>query len=86
LENPEEIDKLRDIPKLNQEDTNNKQIKNNEIEETPRWRLEGGRKRASYSEILERRWRHTLQAKPPRRGKSLTPPHLQPAKRISTSR
>jgi hypothetical protein len=29
----------------------------------PRWRLEvGSRKRASYSEILERRWRHTLQA------------------------
>jgi hypothetical protein len=28
--------------------------------EIPRWRLEGGsRKRASYSEILERRWRHT---------------------------
>jgi hypothetical protein len=27
------------------------------------WRLEGGsRKRASYSEILERHWRHTLQA------------------------
>jgi hypothetical protein len=25
----------------------------------PRWRLEGGRrKRASYSEILERHWRH----------------------------
>jgi hypothetical protein len=29
----------------------------------PRWRLEvGSRKRASYSVILERRWRHTLQA------------------------
>jgi hypothetical protein len=29
----------------------------------PRWRLEvGSRKRTSYSEILERRWRHTLQA------------------------
>jgi exonuclease III len=29
----------------------------------PRWQLDGGsRKRASYSEILERRWRHTLQA------------------------
>jgi hypothetical protein len=28
-----------------------------------RWRLEvGSRKRPSYSEILERRWRHTLQA------------------------
>jgi hypothetical protein len=52
--------------------------------EIPRWRLEGGsRKRASYSEILERPWRHTLQAKPPRRGKTLTPPHLQPAQRIS---
>jgi hypothetical protein len=33
------------------------------IVEIPRWWLEGGsRKRASYSEILERRWRHTLQA------------------------
>jgi hypothetical protein len=43
----------------------------------PRWWLEGGsRKCASYSEILERRWRHTLQAKTPRRGKTLTPPHL----------
>jgi hypothetical protein len=32
-------------------------------ERIPRWRLEvGSRKRASYSEILERRWRHTLQA------------------------
>jgi hypothetical protein len=52
----------------------------------PRWRLEGGsRKRASYSEILERRWSHTLQAKPLRRGKTLTPTHLQPAERISTS-
>jgi hypothetical protein len=30
----------------------------------PRWQLEGGsRKHASYSEILERHWRHTLQAK-----------------------
>jgi hypothetical protein len=29
----------------------------------PRWRLEvGSRKRSSYSEILERLWRHTLQA------------------------
>jgi hypothetical protein len=29
----------------------------------PRWQLEGGgRKRASYSEILERCWRHNLQA------------------------
>jgi hypothetical protein len=28
-----------------------------------RWQVEGGsRKRASYSEILERCWRHTLQA------------------------
>jgi hypothetical protein len=31
--------------------------------EIPRWQLEGGsRKRASYSEIMERRWRHILQA------------------------
>jgi hypothetical protein len=31
--------------------------------EIPRWWLEGGsRKRTSYSEILERHWRHTLQA------------------------
>jgi hypothetical protein len=42
-------------------------------------------KRASYSEILERHWTHTLQAKPLRRGKTLTPPHIQPAQRISTS-
>jgi hypothetical protein len=56
------------------------------IKGIPRWWLEGGsRKRASYSEILERCWRHTLQAKPPRRGKTLTPPHLQPAQSISTS-
>jgi hypothetical protein len=35
----------------------------NNVQEIPRWRLEvGSRKRASYSEILERRWRHTLQA------------------------
>jgi hypothetical protein len=35
----------------------------NRHREIPRWRLEGGsRKQASYSEILERRWRHTLQA------------------------
>jgi hypothetical protein len=52
----------------------------------PRWWLEGGsRKWVSYSEILERHRRHTLQAKSPRRGKTLTPPHLQPAQRISTS-
>jgi hypothetical protein len=52
----------------------------------PRWQLEGGsRKHASYSEILERHWRNTLQAKPLRRGKTLTPPHLQLAQRISTS-
>jgi hypothetical protein len=51
-----------------------------------RWQLEGGsKKRASYSEILERRWRHTLQAKLLRRGKTLTPPPLQPAQSISTS-
>jgi hypothetical protein len=43
----------------------------------PRWWLEGGnRKHASYSEILDRCWRHTLQAKPPRRDKTLIPPHL----------
>jgi hypothetical protein len=41
------------------------------VEGIRRWRLEGGsRKRASYSEILERHWRHTLQAKPPRGGKT----------------
>jgi hypothetical protein len=50
----------------------------------PRWQLEGGsRKHGSYSEILEKCWRHTLQARPPRRGKTLTPPHLQPAQSIS---
>jgi hypothetical protein len=53
----------------------------------PRWWPEGGsRKCASNSELLERHWRHTLQAKPLRRGKTLTPPHLQLAQRISTSR
>jgi hypothetical protein len=53
--------------------------------EIPRWRLEGGsRKHASCSEILEKRWRHTLQARPPTRDKTLTPPHLQPAQNIST--
>jgi hypothetical protein len=58
-----------------------------EVGEILRWQIEGGsRKRASYSEILERRWRHTLQAKPPRRSKALTPPHLQQAQSISTSR
>jgi hypothetical protein len=52
----------------------------------PRWQLEGrSRKHASYSEILERCGRHTLQAKPPIRGKTLTLPHLQLAQRISTS-
>jgi hypothetical protein len=53
---------------------------------TPRWQLEGGSRKFSYSEILERHWKHTLQAKSPRRGKTLTPPHLQPARRLSTSR
>jgi hypothetical protein len=54
--------------------------------EIPRQRIEGGsRKHASYSEILERCWRHTLQAKPTRRGKTLTPSHLQPVQSISTS-
>jgi hypothetical protein len=53
----------------------------------PRWQLEGGsRKHTSYSEILEKHWRHNLQARPRRRGKTLTPPHLQLAQRISTSR
>jgi hypothetical protein len=48
--------------------------------------LEGGsRKRAFYSEILEKRWRHKWQARPQRRGKILTLPHLQPEQRISTS-
>jgi hypothetical protein len=33
------------------------------LEGIPRWQLEGGnRKPASYSEILERSWRHTLQS------------------------
>jgi hypothetical protein len=67
--------------------TNNEWIKKMWDRRIPRWQLEGGsRKHASYSEILEKRWRHTLQARPPRRGKTLTPPHLQPAQRISTSR
>jgi hypothetical protein len=62
-----------DHPKLNQEDINhlNRSITQNEIEAAikslprgiPRWWLEeGSRKRDSYSEILERCWRHTLQA------------------------
>jgi hypothetical protein len=38
-------------------------IKNTNKRRIPRWQLEvGSRKRPSYSEILERRWRHTLQA------------------------
>jgi hypothetical protein len=51
----------------------NRYIISNEIEavikkspnrEIPRWQLEGrSRKRTSYSEILERHWRHILQAK-----------------------
>jgi transglutaminase/protease-like cytokinesis protein 3 len=62
------------------------EVDKNENMENPIWRLEGGnRKRASYSAILEKRWRHTLQASPPRRGKTLTPPHLQTAQRTSTS-
>jgi hypothetical protein len=49
-----------------------------------RWQLEGGsRKRGSSSKILERRWRYTLQEKPPRRGKTLTPPLPQPVHSIS---
>jgi hypothetical protein len=62
-------------------------VKNQFVGRIPRWQLEGGsRKQASYSKILERCWRHTLQAKSLRRGKILTPPHLQPVQRISTSR
>jgi hypothetical protein len=38
-------------------------VKNLDFRGIPRWWLEGrSRKRASYSEILERHWRHTLQA------------------------
>jgi hypothetical protein len=52
----------------------------------PRWQQEGGsRKCASDKEILEKRWRHTLQARTTRRGKTLTPPHLQSVQSISTS-
>jgi hypothetical protein len=41
----------------------NKKINKEILEEVQRWWLQGGsRKRASYSEILERRQRHTLQA------------------------
>jgi hypothetical protein len=55
-------------------------------EEIPRWQLEGGsRKHASYNEILDRHGRHTLQAKPLKRGKTLTPPHLQLVQSTSTS-
>jgi hypothetical protein len=55
-------------------------------ERIPRWQLEeGSKKHASYRENLERCWRHTLQAKPPRRGKTSTPPHLQAVQRIFTS-
>jgi hypothetical protein len=54
----------------------------------PRWWLEGGyRKHASYSEILEKHWRHTLQARPLKRSKTLplhtsslhreSPPHVK---------
>jgi hypothetical protein len=61
-------------------------LKVNGCRAIPRWRLEGGsRKHASYSEMLEKRWRHTLQARPLRRDKTLTPPYLQPVQRISTS-
>jgi hypothetical protein len=36
--------------------------KSTNVEEIPRWQLEEqSRKQASYSEILERRWRNTLQ-------------------------
>jgi hypothetical protein len=40
----------------------------------PRWWLEGGsRKRASFSEILARRWRHTLQAKSQKKRQNIDP-------------
>jgi hypothetical protein len=75
-----EIIKIRS--EINEIETNNKKYK----EMITRWLLEGrSRKCASYSEILERHWSHTLQAKPLRRGKTLTPPHLQLAQSISTS-
>jgi hypothetical protein len=47
-----------------------------------------GRKQKAclLNKILERYWRYTLQEKPPRRGKILTPPHLHPVHSISTSR
>jgi hypothetical protein len=41
-----------------------------------------GRKQKAY---LERCWRHTLQAKPLRRGKTLTPPHLQPVQSLQAT-
>jgi hypothetical protein len=46
-----------------------------------------GRKQKAclLKKILERHWRYTLQEQPLRRGKTLTPPHLQPAHSISTS-
>jgi hypothetical protein len=51
-------------------------LKFKDLDEIPRWQLEGGsRKRASQSKILHRHWRYTLQEKPPRRGKTVTPPH-----------
>jgi hypothetical protein len=69
-----EIVKIR--AKINEIETRKKIIQRIN-EAIPRWRLEGGsRKCVSYSEILERRWRHTLQAKSLKRGKTLTPPQL----------
>jgi hypothetical protein len=42
--------------------------------EITRWRLEGGsRKHASYNEILERCWRHTLQAKTTKKRQNFDP-------------
>jgi hypothetical protein len=75
------IDKpLANLTNVRREKTQISKTRNEKGEFFPRWWLEGGsRKHASYSEILERHWRHTLQAKPPRRRKTLTPPHLQPA-------
>jgi predicted ATP-binding protein involved in virulence len=59
--------KVQDVLKKFQDITNKEHEKTqkqiNELGEIPRWRLEvGSRKRPSYSEILERCWRHTLQA------------------------
>jgi hypothetical protein len=81
---PSNCKALRSIPSTSKKKSFLRKVSERE---DPRWWLEGGsRKHASYSEILERHWRHTLQAKPLRRGKTLTPPHIQPVQRIYTSR